>query len=92
MPFVFDNASIVPDKVGTGAERLALADVHERRVARLRANRQSAVRRASPPWPVYDSRAARDDGLRSLDSRVVDDPRGDERRLFEQVPYVQPGT
>ena len=25
------------------------------------------------------------------ESRVVDDPRGDERRLFGQVPYVQPG-
>jgi para-nitrobenzyl esterase len=25
-------------------------------------------------------------------SKVVDDPRGDERRLFAQVPYVQPGT
>ena len=24
--------------------------------------------------------------------RVVDDPRGRERRLFGQVPYVQPGT
>ena len=24
--------------------------------------------------------------------RVVADPRGDERRLFAQVPYVQPGT
>ncbi len=25
-------------------------------------------------------------------TRVVDDPRGAERRLFAQVPYVQPGT
>jgi hypothetical protein len=24
--------------------------------------------------------------------RVVDDPRGDERRMFEKVSYVQPGT
>ena len=24
--------------------------------------------------------------------KVVDDPRGDERRMFEKVPYVQPGT
>jgi para-nitrobenzyl esterase len=23
---------------------------------------------------------------------LVDDPRGDERRLFARVPYVQPGT
>lgn len=25
-------------------------------------------------------------------SRVVDDPRSDERRMFARVPYVQPGT
>jgi len=25
-------------------------------------------------------------------SKVVDDPRGAERRLFAKVPYVQPGT
>jgi para-nitrobenzyl esterase len=24
--------------------------------------------------------------------RLVDDPRGDERRLFARVPYVQQGT
>jgi para-nitrobenzyl esterase len=25
-------------------------------------------------------------------ARVTDDPRGGERRMFEKVPYVQPGT
>jgi len=25
-------------------------------------------------------------------TRVGEDPRGDERRMFEKVPYVQPGT
>jgi len=25
-------------------------------------------------------------------SKIVDDPRGDERRMFARVPYVQPGT
>jgi para-nitrobenzyl esterase len=27
-----------------------------------------------------------------VESKVVDDPRGGERRLFSRVPYVQPGT
>jgi para-nitrobenzyl esterase len=27
-----------------------------------------------------------------LPPSVADDPRGRERRLFAQVPYVQPGT
>ena len=25
-------------------------------------------------------------------SKLIDDPRAGERKLFEQVPYVQPGT
>jgi para-nitrobenzyl esterase len=25
-------------------------------------------------------------------SRMENDPRGDERRLFAKVPYIQPGT
>ena len=48
--------------------------------------------RALAPWPVYDSRLGAPRWSSIATSRVVDDPRGDERRLFEQVPYVQPGT
>ncbi|UTP40302.1 carboxylesterase/lipase family protein [Phenylobacterium sp. LH3H17] len=46
---------------------------------------------ALPSWPRYelDRRATM---VFDSDTRVVDDPRGDERRLFEAVPYVQPGT
>ncbi len=46
---------------------------------------------ALPAWPIYDLDAART-MVFDRDDRVVDDPRGDERRLFDQVPYVQPGT
>lgn len=46
---------------------------------------------ALPSWPRYelDRRATM---VFDSDTRVVDDPRGDERRLFEAVPYIQPGT
>jgi para-nitrobenzyl esterase len=44
-----------------------------------------------PHWPRFDlERRATlifDDRI-----RVEDDPRGRERRLFEPVPYLQPGT
>jgi para-nitrobenzyl esterase len=27
-----------------------------------------------------------------VEPRLADDPRGDERRLFEKVPFIQQGT
>lgn len=46
---------------------------------------------AIPVWPKYelDRRATL---VFDLDTRVVDDPRGAERRLFAAAPYIQPGT
>jgi para-nitrobenzyl esterase len=47
--------------------------------------------KAIPPWPTYGltRRATMSFDLRAM---IVDDPRGGERRMFEKVPYVQPGT
>jgi para-nitrobenzyl esterase len=42
-------------------------------------------------WPVFDL-TRRATMVFSAETKVVDDPRGNERRLFGQVPYVQPGT
>ena len=44
-----------------------------------------------PAWPTYDLTAA-PTMMFDASRAVVDDPRGNERRLFAQVPYVQPGT
>jgi para-nitrobenzyl esterase len=44
-----------------------------------------------PRWPTYDL-SRRATMVFAEAPKVVDDPRGDERRLFSQVPYVQPGT
>ena len=90
VPFVFDNAAIVPDKVGTGAEALALSTrMSDAWIAFARTGNPQT--KALDPWPVY-TLARRATMVFDRSTRVVDDPRGDERRLFEQVPYVQPGT
>jgi para-nitrobenzyl esterase len=90
VPFVFDNAAIVPDKVGTGADALALsARMCDAWVAFARTGNPQT--KALESWPVY-TLARRATMVFDRSTRVVDDPRGDERRLFEQVPYVQPGT
>jgi para-nitrobenzyl esterase len=90
VPFVFDNAAITPHLVGSGAEQLALADLMSRSwIAFARTGRPQTS--GLPAWPAYDL-ARRATMVFDARTRAVDDPRGRERRLFGQVPYVQPGT
>lgn len=49
------------------------------------------VAAALPEWQPY-TLPDRETMLVDLPSRMADDPRGAERRLFARVPYVQPGT
>jgi para-nitrobenzyl esterase len=44
-----------------------------------------------PNWPPYDL-ARRATMAFDLKTTVIDDPRGEERRMFETVPYENPGT
>jgi para-nitrobenzyl esterase len=44
-----------------------------------------------PRWTPY-SLERRETMLMDVPPRLADDPRGEERRLFARVPYVQPGT
>jgi len=90
VPFIFDNAAITPRLVGAGPEQLRLA---ERMSAAWIAFARTGVphTRDLPAWPAFDL-ARRATMVFDSTVRVVDDPRGEERRLFGQVPYVQPGT
>jgi para-nitrobenzyl esterase len=90
VPFVFDNAAIVPEKVGSGA------DAH--RLSGLMSDMCIAFARTSnpatpglPEWPTYDLHR-RATMIFDIPPHMSEDPRGNERRLFAQVPYVQPGT
>lgn len=44
-----------------------------------------------PQWTAYDTQK-RSTMIFDAQSRLEDDPRGAERRLFAQVPYIQRGT
>jgi para-nitrobenzyl esterase len=44
-----------------------------------------------PAWPAFDL-DHRQTMIFDSTSRVLSDPRGEERRYFGKVPYVQPGT
>jgi len=90
VPFGFDNLVLVADKVGTGedAKRLA-AQMSNTWLTFARTGDPNNA--AIPQWPTYDwSRRAT--MIFDTTTKVVNDPRGHERRLFAQVPYVQPGT
>jgi para-nitrobenzyl esterase len=90
VPFAFDNVELVPEKVGplSGAKGLA-AQMSETFLAFARHGNPNHA--GLPPWPAYDL-TSRSTMVFDAQSRVVSDPRGDARRLFAQVPYVQPGT
>jgi para-nitrobenzyl esterase len=90
VPLCFDNTELVPERVGSGADARELSAVMCDVWATF-ARTGKPHTKALPDWPAYDlTRRATMvfDGV----SRVQDDPRGTERRLFSKVPYVQPGT
>lgn len=91
VPFVFDNVTLVPDKVGPPTPQVV--DLARRMSASWLAFARTGNPNANglPSWPVYDL-TRRSTMVFDTPTRLVDDPRGDERRLFAQVPYVQPGT
>ena len=90
VPFIFDNVSLVPEKVGLGDAAAPLAaQMSAMCLAFARTGRPEVP--GLPAWPVYDL-TRRATMVLDTKTRVVDDPRGQERRLFAQVPYVQPGT
>jgi para-nitrobenzyl esterase len=94
IPLALDNVAVSPGMVGGSAAERAraqqMSDV-------VRARFVAFARTGDPhvggmvEWPAY-SLERRATMVLDETSRVVDDPRGAERRYLGQVPYVQPGT
>ena len=90
VPFIFDNAAITPHMVGTGSDQLRLSELMSRSwIAFAKTGNPNVT--GLPEWPPFDLQR-RATMVFDAATKVVDDPRGNERRLFGQVPYVQPGT
>lgn len=87
---VFDNTHRAGARTGDGSEARALA-------ARMADALLAFARHGDPnhpglpAWPTY-SLARRETLVFDADPRLVHDPRGDERRLFAQAPFIQRGT
>ncbi|MET0338049.1 MAG: carboxylesterase/lipase family protein [Caulobacter sp.] len=90
IPLVFDT---VPASRGDGPESPGAAgmvrQMSEAFVAFAKTGDPNTA--AIPRWDRYEL-PRRQTMVFNVDSRMVDDPRGDERSFFSRVPYVQPVT
>lgn len=90
IPLVFDNVSQPGARTGTSA--------HAQQVAAQMSGALLAFARSGnpnhaglPAWDVYGLER-RQTMLFAADSRQADDPRGGERQLYQQAPFIQRGT
>ena len=90
IPLVFDNIAQPGSQTGTGPAAQAVAD-------RMSASFIALARTGDPnhpglpAWPKY-SLPERQTMIFDAPTRVVADPRREERELFATVPYLKPGT
>lgn len=89
IPLVFDNTGAKGARTGDGPEARRLAGrMADAFIAFARTGDPNCV--SVPAWPRFDldSRATM---LFDSDTRVVDDPRREERLLWSVAPYIKPG-
>ncbi|WP_420145264.1 carboxylesterase/lipase family protein [Sphingobium sp.] len=90
IPLIFGTLDATGSLTGTGAgARSACAAMMKRVLAFARTGNPNGPDMAE--WSQYrlDRRATM---IFDTDSRMMNDPRGWERRLFAPVPYIQPGS
>ena len=86
----FDNCHQPTSKTGTGAEaRAVAARMSETFIAFARTGNPNNA--AIPAWAPYDLET-RPTMVFNVETRSVDDPRADERRLFQVAPFLKQGT
>lgn len=90
IPLVFDNIAQPESRTGTDADAQKTADqMSDAFIAFARTG--NPAHRGIPRWQPYEL-PARSTMVFDAQSQLVDDPRGEERKLFAKVPYIQRGT
>jgi para-nitrobenzyl esterase len=90
IPFAFDNLELASSMTGTSPETQQLASRYADTLLHF-ARTGDPNHSGLPHWPRYELRK-RPTMLWDSPPRVEDDPRGEERKLISQAPYLQPGT
>lgn len=90
IPLVFDHIAQPESRTGTDANAQQTADqMSEAFIAFARSG--NPAHSGIPAWKSYEL-PARSTMVFDVQSQLVDDPRGEERKLFAKVPYIQRGT
>jgi len=90
IPLVFDNLDKQGSITGTAPDAHSMADKMSEAFLAFARNGDPNTR-TLPKWEPYEL-ARRQSMVFDNPARLVDDPRGGERRLFAQVPFLQQGT
>ena len=90
IPFVFDNVAFAVEQVGVGAEQQKMADMmSDVWIAFARTGNPNTP--AIPIWTPFNLKN-RPTMIFDIAPRMENDQRGHERKLFEPIKYIQPGT
>ena len=90
IPLVFRNTAVPGSLSGDGAEARRMADLFSDAFIAF-ARTGSPQTPALPVWAPY-SLERRETLIMDVTPKLADDPRGEERKLFAAVPFVQQGT
>ncbi|MBO9718058.1 MAG: carboxylesterase/lipase family protein [Pseudoxanthomonas sp.] len=90
IPLVFDNIGQPGSRTGNGADAQAMADAMSGALLAL-ARHGDPNHAGLARWEPY-SMARRQTMLFDVPATLADDPRGAERRFWQQAPFVQRGT
>jgi para-nitrobenzyl esterase len=90
IPFIFDNTAIASPMTGGGPEAAKLAaQMSDTLIAFAKTGDPNNP--AIPKWPRYNLET-RPTMVWESATQIENDPRGEERKLIAQAPYIQPGT
>lgn len=90
IPLAFDNIKYGVSMTGTGRDAYKMADIISSTFIAF-AKTGNPNNPKIPHWPRFNLKT-RPTMIFNLKPRVVDDPRGAERKFFKNAPYIQPGT